>query len=56
MIVGPPIPIDRAIYRKAAAVDAAQRFADRLAPFVERYPLQWRDWEKLRRPMAAPAA
>jgi lauroyl/myristoyl acyltransferase len=50
VIVGPPIPVDRAIDRKRAVADAAQRFADRLAPFVERYPLQWRDWEKLRRP------
>jgi len=55
VIVGPPIEIDRARDRKMAVADAAQLFADRLAPFVDRYPLQWRDWEKLRRPSGPPA-
>ena len=55
VIVGPPIALDRTVERKAAMADAAQRFADRLAPFVARYPLQWRDWEKLRRPSAPTA-
>ena len=55
VIVGPPIEIDRAVERKMAVADAAQLFADRLAPFVDRYPLQWRDWEKLRRPSGPPA-
>ena len=49
VIVGSPIPVDRAAGRKPAVAAAAQEFANRLAPYVERHPLQWRDWEKLRR-------
>src|SRR5262249_13135228 len=56
VIVGPPIPVDRGVDRKTAVADATQRFADRLAPFVARHPLQWRDWEKLRRSMPGAAA
>jgi lauroyl/myristoyl acyltransferase len=55
VIVGPPIDVDRVVERKRAVADAAQRFADRLAPVVARYPLQWRDWEKLRQPTGPPA-
>jgi lauroyl/myristoyl acyltransferase len=48
--IGPPIAVERGADRKRAAMAAARDFAVRLAPYVERYPLQWRDWEKLRPP------
>ena len=43
-----PIPVAREGEADAALQEAAQRFAERLGPWIRRYPSQWRDWKNLR--------
>jgi lauroyl/myristoyl acyltransferase len=47
VIVGEAIRVDQGAGRDAALLAATQTFADRLRPYAEAHPLQWRDWEKI---------
>lgn len=46
--VDAPIPVERGRDVDAALQEAAQRYAERLEPWIRRYPAQWRDWKNLR--------
>lgn len=48
VVVGEPIPTERGATRDEKVAIATQVFADRLTPYVDTYPIQWRDWEKIR--------
>jgi lauroyl/myristoyl acyltransferase len=48
VVVGEPIPVDRGTDRDEKMLNATQIFADRLAPYIDSHPIQWRDWEKIR--------
>jgi lauroyl/myristoyl acyltransferase len=48
VIIDAPIVLGAEGGREVALLAAAQEFADRMVPYVSGYPLQWRDWEKIR--------
>jgi lauroyl/myristoyl acyltransferase len=50
VVVDAPIIVALGGDREAALLAAAQEFATRMAPYVTDYPLQWRDWEKIKPP------
>jgi lauroyl/myristoyl acyltransferase len=54
VVVGEPIPVDGGADRDEKMLNATQTFADRLVPFVETHPVQWRDWEKIKQRKPAP--
>jgi lauroyl/myristoyl acyltransferase len=48
VIVEAPIPLPSGVGRDAMIMSASDEFAARHLPYIERHPLQWRDWEKVR--------
>jgi lauroyl/myristoyl acyltransferase len=48
VVIGEAIPIKPDPARTDAVLAASQEFADRLVRYVDTYPFQWRDWEKIR--------
>lgn len=47
VVVDAPIPIASDRPRDTALDDAAQVYADRVEPWIRRYPMQWRNWLEL---------
>lgn len=54
VVVDAPVPVRPDGPRDAALEAAAQAYADRLEPWIRRYPDEWREWLALRSP-GAPA-
>lgn len=48
VIVEKPIALRGGVDRDAMIISAADEFAARHTPYIERHALQWRDWEKVR--------
>jgi lauroyl/myristoyl acyltransferase len=48
VIVDRPIANAADMSRDDALLAMSEEFGRRMAPFVKAYPLQWRDWEKIR--------
>ncbi len=48
VIVEPPIRLPTGEKREAALSAMSEEFGRRMTPYVKAYPLQWRDWEKIR--------
>jgi lauroyl/myristoyl acyltransferase len=49
VVVGESIQVATGADRDERLFNAAQTFADRMAIYVSSHPLQWRDWEKIRK-------